>query len=221
MADMRIDIFSDTVCPWCFIGKRRLERALGGELPEGLEIQWRAFQLNPDMPSEGMDRKAYLEAKFGGPEGARRVYDQIVLAGQGEGIEFQFKSIPRTPNSVQSHRLIRFAMTKGKEDEVVERLFNGYFLEGKDIGDDQVLTEIADASGLPREEVEAFLAGDEYREEILGEDLYARQQGINGVPCFIFNGRYALSGAQDPAILRQVIDSLLASEDGTLPGYED
>lgn len=218
---MRIDIFSDTVCPWCFIGKRRLERALGGELPEGLEIQWRAFQLNPDMPSEGMDRKAYLEAKFGGPEGARRVYDQIVLAGQGEGIEFQFKSIPRTPNSVQSHRLIRFAMTKGKEDEVVERLFNGYFLEGKDIGDDQVLTEIAEASGLPREEVEAFLAGDEYREEILGEDLYARQQGINGVPCFIFNGRYALSGAQDPAILRQVIDSLLASEDGTLPGYED
>jgi predicted DsbA family dithiol-disulfide isomerase len=221
MADMRIDIFSDTVCPWCFIGKRRLERALGGELPEGLEIQWRAFQLNPDMPSEGMDRKAYLEAKFGGPEGARRVYDQIVLAGQGEGIEFQFKSIPRTPNSVQSHRLIRFAMTKGKEDEVVERLFNGYFLEGKDIGDDQVLTEIAEASGLPRKEVEAFLAGDEYREEILGEDLYARQQGINGVPCFIFNGRYALSGAQDPAILRQVIDSLLASEDGTLPGYED
>ncbi len=218
---MRIDIFSDTVCPWCFIGKRRLERALGGELPEGLEIQWRAFQLNPDMPSEGMDRKAYLEAKFGGPEGARRVYDQIMLAGQGEGIEFQFKSIPRTPNSVQSHRLIRFAMTKGKEDEVVERLFNGYFLEGKDIGDDQVLTEIAEASGLPRKEVEAFLAGDEYREEILGEDLYARQQGINGVPCFIFNGRYALSGAQDPAILRQVIDSLLASEDGTLPGYED
>lgn len=218
---MRIDIFSDTVCPWCFIGKRRLERALGGELPEGLEIQWRAFQLNPDMPSEGMDRKAYLEAKFGGPEGARRVYDQIMLAGQGEGIEFEFKSIPRTPNSVQSHRLIRFAMTKGKEDEVVERLFNGYFLEGKDIGDDQVLTEIAEASGLPREEVEAFLAGDEYREEILGEDLYARQQGINGVPCFIFNGRYALSGAQDPAILRQVIDSLLASEDGTLPGYED
>lgn len=218
---MRIDIFSDTVCPWCFIGKRRLERALGGELPEGLEIQWRAFQLNPDMPSEGMDRKAYLEAKFGGPEGARRVYDQIMLAGQGEGIEFEFKSIPRTPNSVQSHRLIRYAMTKGKEDEVVERLFNGYFLEGKDIGDDQVLTEIAEASGLPREEVEAFLAGDEYREEILGEDLYARQQGINGVPCFIFNGRYALSGAQDPAILRQVIDSLLASEDGTLPGYED
>jgi predicted DsbA family dithiol-disulfide isomerase len=218
---MRIDIFSDTVCPWCFIGKRRLERALGDDLPEDLEIQWRAFQLNPEMPAEGMDRRAYLEAKFGGAEGARRVYDQIMQAGQGEGIDFQFNVIPRTPNSVQSHRLIRFAMNQGKEDAVVERLFTGYFLEGKDIGDNQVLADLAEASGLRRGEVETFLAGDELREEVLGEDLYARQQGINGVPCFIFNGRYALSGAQDPAILRQVIDSLLASEDGTLPGYED
>ena len=141
-------------------------------------------------------------------------------AGAGEGIDFQFKSIARTPNSVQSHRLIRYATDKGKQDGLVERLFTAYFLEGKDIGDDAVLADIAEASGLNRKETEAFLAGDERREEILSEDLYARQQGINGVPCFIFNGRYALSGAQDPSVLKKVIDSLLASEDGTLPGVE-
>ena len=215
---MRIDIFSDTVCPWCFIGKRRLERAFEGEIPEGVEIHWRAFQLNPEMPGEGMDRRQYLEAKFGGPEGAKQIYDRIAAAGAGEGIDFQFKSIARTPNSVQSHRLIRYATDKGKQDGLVERLFTAYFLEGKDIGDDAVLADIAEASGLNRKETEAFLAGDERREEILSEDLYARQQGINGVPCF--NGRYALSGAQDPSVLKKVIDSLLASEDGTLPGVE-
>ena len=217
---MRIDIFSDTVCPWCFIGKRRLERALEGTPPEELEIHWRAFQLNPDMPAEGMERSQYLETKFGGPEGAKQVYQQIASAGEGEGIDFQFKSIDRTPNSVQSHRLIRFASGQGKQDAVVERLFKAYFLEGQNIGEDAVLSELAVEAGLDKEEVDSFLAGEERREEILSEDLYARQQGINGVPCFIFNGRYALSGAQDPSVLRKVIDGLLASEDGTLPGVE-
>ncbi|MEJ1995903.1 MAG: DsbA family oxidoreductase [Limibacillus sp.] len=218
---MRIDIFSDTVCPWCFIGKRRLERALEGVQPEEVEIHWRAFQLNPDMPAEGMDRRQYLETKFGGPDGAQQVYQQIASAGDGEGIDFQFKSIERTPNSVQSHRLVRFASSQGKQDAVVERLFKAYFLEGQNIGDDAVLVELAVEAGLDKAEAEAFIAGDEHREEILAEDLYARQQGINGVPCFIFNGRYALSGAQDPSVLRKVIDSLLASEDGTLPGVEE
>jgi len=217
---MRIDIFSDTVCPWCFIGKRRLERALEGTPPEEPEIHWRAFQLNPDMPAEGMERSQYLETKFGGPEGAKQVYQQIASAGEGEGIDFQFKSIDRTPNSVQSHRLIRFASGQGKQDAVVERLFKAYFLEGQNIGEDAVLSELAVEAGLDKEEVDSFLAGEERREEILSEDLYARQQGINGVPCFIFNGRYALSGAQDPSVLRKVIDGLLASEDGTLPGVE-
>jgi len=217
---MRIDIFSDTVCPWCFIGKRRLERALEGTPPEEPEIHWRAFQLNPDMPAEGMERSQYLETKFGGPEGAKQVYQQISSAGEGEGIDFQFKSIDRTPNSVQSHRLIRFASGQGKQDAVVERLFKAYFLEGQNIGEDAVLSELAVEAGLDKEEVDSFLAGEERREEILSEDLYARQQGINGVPCFIFNGRYALSGAQDPSVLRKVIDGLLASEDGTLPGVE-
>ena len=150
-----------------------------------------------------------------------QVYEQIANAGDGEGIDFQFKSIERTPNSVQSHRLVRFASSQGKQDAVVERLFKAYFLEGQNIGDDAVLAELAVEAGLDKSEAEAFIAGDEHREEILSEDLYARQQGINGVPCFIFNGRYALSGAQDPNVLRKVIDSLLASEDGTLPGVEE
>ncbi len=168
-----------------------------------------------------MDRRQYLETKFGGKEGATQVYQQIAAAGDSVGIDFQFKSIERTPNSVQSHRLIRHAGVTGKEDAVVERLFSGYFLEGKNIGDNAVLADLAAEAGLDREEALTFLEGDEHREEILSEDLYARQQGINGVPCFIFNGRYALSGAQDPTVLRKVIDSLMASEDGTLPGAED
>jgi predicted DsbA family dithiol-disulfide isomerase len=207
---MRIDIFSDTICPWCFIGKRRLERALKEGRGE-IEVHWRAFQLNPDMPKEGMERTTYLERKFGGPAGAADTYERIREVGKGERIDFAFERIARTPNTIESHRLIRFAADHGLEDAMVERLFAAYFLEGVDIGKPESLVRLARETGLDERATESFLTGDEHREEVLAEDLFARQQGIHGVPCFVFDGRYAVSGAQEPEVLAKVLDSLKAA----------
>lgn len=206
-----IDIVSDTVCPWCFIGKRRLERALAekGAEPK-VFVGWRPFQLNPDMPAEGMDRKDYLEAKFGGEQGAKRIYDNIRQAGDGEGIDFNFSSVGRTPNTINSHRLIDRAGKEGKQDAVVEGLFHAYFLDGKDIGDTDVLVEIAAAGGLDADATRAYLESDEDVERIRGEDAMARRMGVQGVPCFILNRKYAISGAQDPQVFLQAIAQIEA-----------
>ncbi len=203
---MDIDIFSDTICPWCFIGKRRLERALAERPQPALTIRWRAFQLNPDMPPEGMDRERYLEPKFGGPVNARAVYEHVRQAGESEGIAFAFDEMRRTPNTVDSHRLIRFADRTGRQDAVVEALFDAYFLQVDDIGDPEVLVAAAVAAGLDAEEVRAFLASGADGEDVRAEDLSARRAGINGVPCFIFNRRHALAGAHPPEVLHQLFD---------------
>ncbi len=203
---MKIDIYSDTVCPWCFIGKRRLERALRERPQEDLEISWRAFQLNPDMPEEGMDRQRYLAAKFGGPEGARRVYDQVRAAGADENIAFDFEAIRRTANTVKSHRLIRFAAEERLQDAMVEALFQAYFLRGEDIGDQAVLTAAAEQAGLDRDMVTAYLESDAEADVIRAEDAHARQIGIQGVPTFILDNKYVLSGAHPPEVLFQLFD---------------
>jgi len=207
---MEIDIFSDTICPWCFIGKRRLERALAERPQPGLTINWRAFQLNPEMPAEGMDRQRYLEVKFGGAVSATAVYDQVRAAGQSEDIAFAFEAMTRTPNTIASHRLIRHARTAAKgancQDGVVQALFDAYFLRGENIGDLDVLCAAAETGGLDAEAARAFLESDAEDEEVRAEDLGARRAGINGVPCFIFNGRHALSGAQPPEVLHQLFD---------------
>ncbi len=203
---MDIDIFSDTICPWCFIGKRRLERALAERPQPDLRLHWRAFQLNPDMPEGGMDRQRYLELKFGGPADARSIYDQVRAAGAGEGIEFAFDDMRRTPNTVDSHRLIRHAGGQRLQDAVVQALFDAYFLRAEDIGDREVLVAAAAEAGLDAAATRAFLASDAEAEAVRAEDLGARQAGINGVPCFIFNGRHALSGAQPPEVLFQLFD---------------
>jgi len=204
-----IDIISDTVCPWCFIGKRRLERALAekGEEPK-VFIGWRPFQLNPDMPAEGMDRKAYLEAKFGGEQGAQRIYDNIRQAGETVGIDFNFSAVGRTPNTINSHRLIDRAGQEGKQDSVVEGLFHAYFLEGRDIGDTDVLVEVAAAGGLDADATRAYLESDEDAERIRGEDVMARRMGVQGVPCFILNRKYAISGAQDHRVFLQAFSQI-------------
>lgn len=210
---MRIDIFSDTVCPWCFIGKRRLERALAERPQPDLTIRWRAFQLNPDMPASGMDRQQYLTTKFGGADNAERVYAAVRQAGQQEDIPFAFDRIARTPNTLRSHQLIGYAATQGDQDPIVERLFNAYFIEGQDIGEIDVLVQAAADAGLDPEAVRDHLTADRGLAEAYGEDKQAREAGIQGVPTFIVNGRYALSGAQEPEVLFQLFD-LARESDG-------
>ena len=208
-----IDIVSDTVCPWCYIGKRRLESALeqvSGDID--VQIGWRPFQLNPDMPNEGMDRKEYLEAKFGGPAGAQQIYDNIKSAGNTVGIPFEFGSIARSPNTVNSHRLIDRAGQEGKQDAVVENLFIAYFLDGRDIGDIPTLVEIAASSGMDEAATRAYLESDEDADKIRSEDAMARQMGISGVPCFIINRKYAISGAQEPAVFLQALQNIEQEE---------
>lgn len=208
---MRLDIYSDTICPWCFIGKRRLERALAERPQPGLAIQWRAFQLNPGMPPEGMDRRYYLEAKFGGVERAGRIYEMVRVAGASEGIGFAFERIARTPSTLNSHRLVRRAAADGLQDPILEALFRAYFLEGRDIGSLDVLVELAGQAGLDRAATQRYLESEDDIENVLSEDRVARRLGITGVPCFVFNGRFALSGAQEPEALFQLFD--LARED--------
>jgi predicted DsbA family dithiol-disulfide isomerase len=213
-AAMRLDIYSDTICPWCYVGKRRLERALALRQRPDLTIQWRAFQLNPGMPAEGMDRREYLEVKFGGSDRAGRIYEAVRAAGQSEGIDFAFERMQRTPNTFDSHRLLRFAVGAGRQAETLEALFQAYFLSGADIGDRRVLLECAERAGLDAAGAELFLESGAEAEATLAEDRMARRQGINGVPCFIFNGRFALSGAQPPEALAQLLD--LADMDDTM-----
>ncbi|UUX50137.1 DsbA family oxidoreductase [Nisaea acidiphila] len=207
----QIDIFSDVICPWCFIGKRRLERALKSRPLPDLTIQWRAFQLNPDMPVEGMSRQAYLENKFGGPERAQQIYDNIRRTGDGEGIDFRFDLIQRTPNTVLAHRTINLATAQGTSDALVENLFNAYFIEGVDIGDIDNLVRLAEASGMDAGEVREWFEGKGGATEVMAETRFAYENGINGVPCFIFNRQYAVSGAQEPEAFFPLFD-LDASE---------
>lgn len=203
---LKIDIIVDTVCPWCYVGKKRFERALALRPQIDVEVGWRAFQLNPDMPLEGMDRSAYLEEKFGGMERVHAVNSSLNSAGEEERINFNFNAIERTPNTVLSHRLIRFAAENGVQTPIVSAVFDAFFLEGKDIGVPEVLARVAGSAGLNYEETLNFLQSDLDTDTILAEDELARRLGVNGVPCFIINRKYAVSGAQSPEVIVQVFD---------------
>ena len=203
---MKIDIISDTVCPWCFIGKRRFERALKTRPQVDVEITWHPHQLNPDMPLGGMDRKAYLAARFGGGTRAERQYEVIGAAGRRRHIHFRFDLIRRTPNSLASHRLVHLASLRQRQDVVVEALFQAYFIQGRDIGDLSVLADIAANCGLDRRHTADYLASPEDKDLILAEDERNRSLGVNGVPCFIIEDDYAVSGAQSPEIFHQLFD---------------
>jgi len=196
---MRIDIYSDIVCPWCYVGKRRLERALTS-VGSDIHVIWRPFQLNPTMPSDGMDRTTYLKAKFGSLEVFGRMEEQLLAAGTDEQIPFAFEKIQLTPNTFSAHRLVWHAAQQGKQDEVVENLFRAYFLEGNNIGDLKILTHVAAEAGLDRTETESFLASDKGAAEVKGEEAVGRRLGIRGVPYFILNGTISISGAQPPDI---------------------
>lgn len=208
---MNIDIFSDPICPWCYIGKKRLGEALQQRPDLPVTIRWRAFQLNPDMPADGLDRQSYLQAKFGGPERATQIYDRISRVGREVGIDFRFDLIRRTPNTVPAHRLIRYAQRPdiGLADTVTDALFQAYFLDGRSIGDAAALVEIGVEAGIPREPLTAYFETDEDVDEIVAEDTFARRLGIGGVPCFIVDGKYALSGAQEPESFLPLFDMAL------------
>ena len=209
---VQIDIYSDVICPWCYVGKRRLEMALG--LLGGTvraQIAWRPFQLNPLMPREGMERSVYLKAKFGSVEAyARAVEAQVSAAGVDAQIVFAFDKISRTPHTFLAHRLIWYSGQQSCQDELVDLLFKGYFQEGADIGSAAVLMHLGEQVGL---RAEAFLRGDEGTAEVHSQEAVGRRLGIRSVPHFILNGAYSLSGAQPPELLAAAIKDAWSKEE--------
>ncbi|MBX9946371.1 MAG: DsbA family oxidoreductase [Reyranella sp.] len=193
----RIDVISDAICPWCYIGKRQLERALDLLAAQHLSftVAWHPFQLNPDMPSGGVERQQYRIAKFGSLERSRQLDQRITEAAAAVGLEFHLDRLTRTPNTVNAHRLIRLGGQRGVQDGVVEALFKGYFCDGRDIGDPDVLADLGAAGGLERDEVRTMLAGDSHTKEVLAGDQMARNAGIQGVPSFALQGHVLFSGA--------------------------
>ena len=208
---MQVSIVSDTICPWCYIGKRRFERAHAGR-PADLTVEWRPFQLNPDMPADGVDRQRYMVAKFGSEERVAEIFGSIEQAGESEGIQFAFDRIARTPNTVDSHRLIEYAGQRGAQDPVVEALFRRYFEQGEDIGDRAVLEAAGVDGGLDEGDLRRFLAGFDGADHVRTESEAASRMGISGVPCFIFEGKYAVSGAQPPDVFERVFELAAAVE---------
>ena len=203
---LTVEVYSDIVCPWCYVGKRRLERALaqlGGAVRA--RVTWRPFQLNPTMSSDGMDRGTYLKAKFGSLENFGRMEEQLLAAGVEERIPFAFEKIQRTPNTFAAHRLVWYAAQQDKQDTMVEALFRGYFLESQNIGDVKTLTHVAAEAGLDRTETEEFLESEKGVVEVKGEEAVGRRLGIRGVPYFVFNGIVSISGAQPPDIFVSAI----------------
>ena len=204
---LRIDVISDVVCPWCYIGKRRLEQALelfrrSVDGPE-LEVVWHPFQLNPQLPLEGIARSEYLSRKFGSR--ADDIYARVTAVGRSVGIDFAFERIVRQPNTVPAHQLIGFAQSQGRQDEIVESLFRGYFLEGADLTQTDNLIQLARRAGLEDGATRASLDDDAQRQEVLAQDEQARALGVSGVPFFIFDQRLAVSGAQEPQVLLRTL----------------
>jgi len=193
----RLDVYSDVICPWCFIGKQHMQRALRTLGDEGLTfaVTWRPYQLNPDMPAGGAVRDDYRRAKFGSLERSRELDAQVVSAARAAGIEIRHDRMRRTPNTVDAHRLIRLADATGQQDAVVDRLFQDYFVDGRDIGDRAVLLEAAEVAGLDRLAVESSLASGFGRAEVLAEDAAVRRAGVQGVPTFALNDYVLFSGA--------------------------
>ncbi|MFN3846593.1 MAG: DsbA family oxidoreductase [Paracoccaceae bacterium] len=205
---IKLDIFSDPVCPWCYIGKVNLDRALESAPDHPFDIEWHPFQLNPGMPAEGVDRAEYLEAKFGGKAKAVEIYARVEQAAQDAGLEIDFSRIGRMPNTLNAHRLIHWAGLEGRQTAIVSALFRAYWREGRDIGDAATLVGIADAAGMDGALAARLLATDEDAEALRSRDIHARQRGVTGVPCFIIGNQYVVSGAQPPQVWSDVISEL-------------
>ncbi len=194
-----IDVISDVICPWCYVGKRRLEKAVAAlDEKQQVRVRWRPFELNPQMPKGGMDRKEYRTAKFGSWERSLALDAQVAAAGKAEGIPFAHGKMLRTPNTLDAHRLIRLADAEGVQDAVVEAVFRAYFTDGRDIGDVAVLLDVAAGAGLDRGRAETLLTGGADIEAVRREEAEAQRRGVTGVPFFVVNNTVALSGAREP-----------------------
>jgi len=215
---MTIDVISDVVCPWCFIGRRRLGQALSlyaaREPDVHPVVSWHPFQLNPDLPRDGIDRRAYLEAKFGGPQRAAEIYERVRAAGRTVGIDFAFERIERQPNTRDAHRLISWAQANGDAEDLVERLFRAYFLEGRAIGERAVLAAVAGEAGLAADAAFAYLESEQGTDTIEAMDRRVRELGVTGVPFFIFGSRVGVSGAQEPpALVAAMAEAMISGTD--------
>jgi len=205
---MIVDIIFDPGCPWCFIGKRRFQEALESRSPHSRSptVRWWPFLLNPDLPATGLEREAYLALRFGSEARARKVFGAITTAGESAAIEFAFDRIRRTPNTVDAHRLVRFAAGHGKADAAVEALFARHFIYAEDIGKVAVLIRIGSSIGLPESSLHSYLSSGEDVAWVNDSTTRAHRLGINGVPAFVFNDQMVISGAQEPAVLSRMLE---------------
>ena len=207
-ARMRIDIYSDTVCPWCYLGKRRFELALAQRPHLEPRVTWRPFELNPDMPWEGVERAAYVTAKLGGPERVAQLEETLTQQGEAVGVRFRFDLIKRMPNSRRSHLLIAHAGRYGLQDPVKDRVMQAYFEEGCDIGELDELVRLGVEAGLGEREARAALVLREGQDGVVAAERHAGTLGITAVPTYIFDGQYTLSGAQEPSNMARILDQV-------------
>ena len=210
---IKLDIMSDPICPWCFIGKAYLDKALSAHPNHPFLIEWHPFQLNPDMPANGMGRREYLEGKFGGKEAAVRAYAPVVERAKTAGVAIDFEGMQRTPNTINAHRLIHWAGIEGRQTAAVSALFKAYFTDAHDIGDPDVLIDIAKSVEMNGDVVKRLLDSDEDLKLIQDRDKHSRKMGINSVPTFIIANQHAVPGAQPPELWAQVIADLTAQAD--------
>jgi predicted DsbA family dithiol-disulfide isomerase len=200
---LQVDIISDFVCPWCFIGKRKLDVTLKAQRDFDINVVWRPYRLDPTIPLEGVDRTQYLEAKFG-VSGAQKIVEKIIAAAGGTGIQFDFAAIKRSPNTTNAHRLTRWAGLMGRQHQIAEALFTAYFEQGRDIGDSETLCDIGVEIGFDRQELAEALASNADFDSIDSQDAQARDAGVTGVPAFLLGGKFVLMGAQDPDYLSNI-----------------
>lgn len=212
--DISLDIYSDPICPWCLIGKTRLDRAEAAHGRPVFARRWRVFQLNPDMPAEGVDRRAYLEAKFGGADGARRVYGAIAETAERDGLEVRLDQITRTPSTRDAHRVIGWVAPLGGQDATMDVLFDLYFRQGVDISERDALLQAAAAGGLERDVAERLLDGDDGVAEVAADDASARRMGVTGAPTYVIAGRHVAPGAVDTPVWLDIIGQLAAVDGG-------
>ena len=205
---VKLDIISDPICPWCYIGKTNLDAALAQVPDHPFTIEWHPFQLNPDMPADGMDRRAYLEAKFGGKDGAVKAYAPVVEHAERAGATINLDAMQRTPNTIDAHRLIHWAGIEQRQSFVVDLLFKAYFVDGRDIGDREVLADIADTAEMDAALVTRLLESDADVDDIRARDAHSRQMGITSVPTFIVAQQHAVPGAQPPEMWLKVIEDI-------------